>query len=66
MLGETLYPQIENALKQMEKSEELAGKITGMLLELDQQELSNMIESGELLHKKITEALDVLAAAEEK
>jgi len=64
MLGETLYPLIEGSLKVMEKPEELAGKITGMLLEIDPQETANIIENQELLRKKITEALDVLAAAE--
>jgi len=65
MLGEALYPQIENSLKQMGKQDEhLPGKITGMLLELDQQELTNIIENGELLNKKIMEALEVLAAAD--
>jgi len=65
MLGEALYPQIENSLKQMGKQDEhLPGKITGMLLELDQQELSTIIENGEMLNKKINEALEVLAAAD--
>jgi len=65
MLGETLYPQIENSLKQMGKQDDnLPGKITGMLLELDQQELMTMIESADFLNKKIMEALDVLAAAD--
>jgi len=66
MLGETLYPLIEGSLKVMEKPEELAGKITGMLLEIDPQETANIIENQELLRKKVTEALDVLAAAEKE
>jgi len=64
MLGESLYPLIENTLKMMEKSEELAGKITGMLLEIDPSETANLIENGDLLRKKVVEALDVLAKAE--
>jgi polyadenylate-binding protein len=62
MIGETLYPQIEAQLKPISK-DGLTGKITGMLLEsLDQLELIQLLESGEALHKKIEEALDVLEA----
>jgi len=65
MLGEALYPQIENSLKQMGKQDEhLPGKITGMLLELDPQELTSLIDNGEQLTKKINEALEVLAQAD--
>jgi len=46
------------------QDDNLPGKITGMLLELDQQELMNMIENGDFLTKKILEALEVLAAAD--
>jgi len=61
MLGETLYPLIANVLKGMNKEEELAGKITGMIIELDPAELVHIMDQ-EVLNKKITEALDVLAA----
>ncbi|CAM2102470.1 unnamed protein product [Caretta caretta] len=50
MLGERLYPLIHA----MHAS--LAGKITGMLLEIDNSELLLMLESPESLHSKIEEA----------
>jgi len=62
MIGEALYPQIENSLKTSNR-ESLTGKITGMLLDsLDQVELMQLLESAESLQKKIEEALDVLDA----
>nr|XP_020644870.1 polyadenylate-binding protein 1-like isoform X1 [Pogona vitticeps]XP_020644871.1 polyadenylate-binding protein 1-like isoform X1 [Pogona vitticeps] len=54
MLGERLYPLIHA----MHPS--LAGKITGMLLEIDNSELLLMLESPESLHSKIEEAVAVL------
>lgn len=60
MLGETLYGLITNQLKTIGQSEELAGKITGMVLELSEPELVAMIESNEILTKKVGEALEVL------
>jgi len=63
LLGESLYPLIAASLKTQNKDEELAGKITGMLLEgLEHSELVAMIESPEVLTKKLSEALDVLNA----
>jgi len=62
MLGEALYPQIENRLKDLNKDIDLAGKITGMIIELDPAELVN-ISSAEVLNQKVQEALDVLAKA---
>ncbi|OXB54962.1 hypothetical protein ASZ78_006126 [Callipepla squamata] len=56
MIGERLYPLIHA----MHAS--LAGKITGMLLEIDNSELLLLLESPESLHSKIEEAVAVLQA----
>ena len=58
ILGERLYPlvaQLEGA--------GLAGKITGMLLELEAAELVGMLEDSEHLRSKVTEAVGVLRQA---
>lgn len=62
ILGETLYPLIENRLKSLSQDESQAGKITGMVLELPEADLVALIENPTLLEKKVAEALDVLAA----
>jgi len=60
MLGERLYPLIENT------HPDLASKITGMLLEIDNSELLHMLESGESLKAKVEEAVAVLQAHQVK
>jgi polyadenylate-binding protein len=53
MLGEALYPKIQAT------QPELAGKITGMLLEMDNTELLGLLEDDEALRAKVDEALSV-------
>ncbi|XP_038066075.1 polyadenylate-binding protein 1A-like [Patiria miniata] len=60
MLGEHLLPLIQRS------HGELAGKITGMLLETDNSELLHMLESYELLKAKVDEAVNVLKAHQAK
>jgi len=57
MLGERLFPMIE---KQQGTGEQ-AGKITGMLLDMDTPELLHLIESPDALRAKVKEAIEVLA-----
>lgn len=54
MLGDRLYPLV------YKNYPELAGKITGMLLEIDNSELLHMLESKESLQAKVEEAISVL------
>ncbi|XP_060798380.1 polyadenylate-binding protein 1b [Neoarius graeffei] len=60
MLGERLFPLIQNM------HANLAGKITGMLLEIDNSELLHMLESPESLRSKVDEAVAVLQAHQAK
>lgn len=60
MLGERLFPLIE----QMYPA--LAGKITGMLLEIDNSELLHMLEHNESLKSKVEEAVAVLHVHQSK
>ena len=55
--GERLYPLIFHS------QPELAGRITGMLLELDNSALLGLLASPEALQMKVAEALEVLRAA---
>jgi polyadenylate-binding protein len=60
MLGERLFPLIHHMYP------DLAGKITGMLLEIDNSELLHMLESRESLKAKVEEAVAVLQAHQAK
>ncbi|OVA08115.1 RNA recognition motif domain [Macleaya cordata] len=57
MLGEQLFPLVERI------EHEYAGKVTGMLLEMDQTEVLHLIESPDALKKKVGEAMAVLQLA---
>merc|ERR1719146_116367 len=54
MLGEKLFPAIQRI------QPELAGKITGMMLEMDNSELLILLESEAQLKHKVDEAMRVL------
>ena len=60
MLGERLFPLIQSM------HPELAGKITGMLLEMDNSELIHMLEHNDSLNGKVNEAVAVLQAHQSK
>jgi len=53
MIGEALYPKIANT------EPELAGKITGMLLEMDNTELLALLSDTGALNNKVQEAVTV-------
>jgi polyadenylate-binding protein 1 len=56
ILGERLFPTIH------QMHPDLAGKITGMLLEIDNSELLHMLEDQDSLRAKVDEAVAVLQA----
>ena len=72
LLGEQLFPLISDNIvdyklspvlsAQMGPFVELAGKVTGMLLELDDDELLPLFDQPEALSAKVMEAIDVLHA----
>merc|ERR1719222_206274 len=54
MIGEKLFPAIAKY------QPELAGKITGMMLEMDNSELLILLESEQQMRNKVDEAMRVL------
>lgn len=60
MIGERLFPMVQ------EFQPSMAGKITGMLLEIDNTELLHMLEQREVLAAKVEEAVQVLQAHQAK
>ena len=56
MIGEKLFPMIAK------QQPELAGKITGMMLEMDNSELLILLESDQQLKVKVDEAMRVLSS----
>jgi polyadenylate-binding protein len=54
MLGERLFPLI------YEKYSSVAGKVTGMLLEMDNAEILHLLEDRDLLNSRVEEAVAVL------
>ncbi|EFJ31737.1 hypothetical protein SELMODRAFT_21095, partial [Selaginella moellendorffii] len=58
MLGEQLYPLVD----QLEHDH--AGKVTGMLLEMDQTEILHLLEAPDALKAKVAEAMEVLRQAQ--
>merc|ERR1719235_959779 len=55
MLGERIFANVSKM------APEMAGKITGMMLEMDNAELLLLLENPEQLNSKVTEARAVLA-----
>ncbi|KAI8892512.1 putative PAB1-mRNA polyadenylate-binding protein [Globomyces pollinis-pini] len=60
ILGETLYPRIAA------QAPTLAGKITGMLLEMDNAELLHLLEDNEAFSAKVGEAVEAIEAFEKE
>merc|ERR1719354_1196408 len=57
ILGETLFPLVQA------QSGQSAGKITGMLLEMDNAELLHLLEDSDAFRGKVAEAIETLNAA---
>jgi polyadenylate-binding protein len=58
ILGNSLYPLVEPLER------EHAGKVTGMLLEMDKTEVLHLMESPDALRLKVREAMAVLRRSE--
>ena len=63
VLGEKLYRNITPLLH---TDLDLAGKVTGMLLEMDNSDIIHLLESQDDLHDKVQEAMAVLEAHKQK
>jgi polyadenylate-binding protein len=63
--GEQLFPRIIETLKERAQPEDLAGKITGMFLELEPADLEDLLTNNDSLNKKVSEALEVLATSQQ-
>ncbi|MDR3736457.1 MAG: hypothetical protein P4L10_13090 [Acidobacteriaceae bacterium] len=61
-LGEQLYPKIEEMIvhEYPDAPENSPSKITGMLLELNRDEILGLLSDPEKLHAKLSEAIDLL------
>ncbi|KAF6162091.1 hypothetical protein GIB67_008220 [Kingdonia uniflora] len=57
LLGDKLYPLVDHL------EHDMAGKVTGMLLELDQPEVLHLLDSPKALKAKVSEAMEVLRNA---
>lgn len=57
-LGEYLYPLVE------ERAPQFAAKITGMLLEMQTEQIHNIIRDTNQLNKWVTKALSILNKAD--
>ena len=64
-LRENLYTKIIS-IDPLFQDMDLAGKITGMLLEMDNTDLLHLLESQDALREKAQEAIDVLGAHEQQ
>ena len=64
-LGENLYTRIIS-IDPLFQDMDLAGKITGMLLEMDNADLLHLLESQDALREKVQEAIAVLEAHKHK
>ena len=58
VIGEQLYRLVEKF------EHNRAGKVTGMLLELDESEILHLIKSQTALKEKVAEAMEVLRLAQ--
>ena len=65
LLGERLYLSVMT-IDPLFHDLDLVGKITGMLLELNNADIFHLLESPDALHKKVQEAIAVLEANQQK